>query len=92
MVKTIRHRGLRKLYEKDDRSGLNADHLSRIVAVMINLNVASRPRDSDMPGYHLHPLRGELKGFWSDRISGNYRIIFRMADGDVHDVDLVDYH
>ncbi len=45
-----------------------------------------------MPGYVLHPLKGELKGFWSVRISGNFRLIFRMENGDVYDVNLVDYH
>ncbi|MFP6617274.1 MAG: type II toxin-antitoxin system RelE/ParE family toxin [Candidatus Hydrogenedentota bacterium] len=48
---------------------------------MALLDTAARPRDLDLPGYRLHPLRGELKGFWSVRITGNYRLIFRMEDG-----------
>ena len=50
------------------------------------------PRDIDLPGYRFHPLKGNLKGFWSISVSGNWRIIFRFEDGDVYDVDLVDYH
>ena len=46
----------------------------------------------DLPGYGLHPLRGDLRGMWSISISGNWRITFRFDDGDVYDVDLVDYH
>lgn len=42
--------------------------------------------------YRLHPLRGDLTGFWSVTVSGNWRIIFRFEDGNAFDVDLVDYH
>ncbi len=45
-----------------------------------------------LPGYRLHALKGELVGYWSVRVSANWRILFRMADGDVFDVDLTDYH
>ena len=60
--------------------------------VMDHLDEATSPQDLGLPGYNLHPLRGKLRGFWSIWISGNYRLIFRMEDGDVYDVDLVDYH
>ena len=45
-----------------------------------------------LPGYRLHALKGELAGYWSVRVSANRRILFRMEDGDVFDVDLIDYH
>jgi len=54
--------------------------------------MAVQPSDLDMPGYRLHALKGDRKGFWSVTISGNWRIIFRIVEGDVYDVDLVDYH
>lgn len=92
MIQRIRHRGLKRLYERDDRSGLSAEHVPRIRAVLALLDDALRPSDLDMPGYGLHPLKGEMKGFWSVRISGNFRITFRMEGGDVYDVNLVDYH
>jgi proteic killer suppression protein len=56
------------------------------------LDVSLTPSDLDLPGYALHTLKGDLKGFWSVRVSGNWRIIFRFQDGDVFDVNLVDYH
>lgn len=46
----------------------------------------------DLPGFRLHPLKGELAGFWSVSVSGNWRVIFRFVDGHATDVDLVDYH
>ena len=92
MIKTIRHRGLKRLVQREDRRGLNAEYLARIETVLAILEIAVKPSDLNLPGYHLHPLKGDLKGFWSVRISGNFRLIFRMEDGDVYDINLIDYH
>lgn len=92
MSQTFRHRGLRRLYERGDPSKVRADQVDRIALALADLDVADRPSDLDLPGYRLHPLRGDLKGFWSISISANWRIIFRFAEGDVYDVDLTDYH
>ncbi len=53
---------------------------------------AARPGNMDLPGYRLHPLRGDMDGYWSVVVSRNYRIVFRFDDGEAVDVDLVDYH
>ena len=71
---------------------MRADQAERIGITLADLNAAIRPRDLDLPGYRLHPLKGTLKGFWSVWISANWRIIFRFENGDVFDVDLIDYH
>ena len=92
MIGSFRHRGLRRLYERGDPSRIGADQLDRITLALADLDVASKPSDVDLPGYRLHPLRGDRKGSWSISISGNWRITFRFEDGDVYDVDLVDYH
>lgn len=64
----------------------------RIEDVLARLDGADTSDYLDLPGYGLHQLKGKLKGFWSVKISGNWRIIFRLLDGDVFDVDLIDYH
>jgi toxin HigB-1 len=56
------------------------------------LDAAGVPADLDLPGYRLHPLKGDLKGLWSVTINGNWRITFRIESGNVLDVDLTDYH
>jgi len=66
--------------------------VNRIADVLAHLDRAHRPSDLDLPGYRLHPMRGNLKGTWSVTISGNWRITFRFEDGNAYDVDLVDYH
>ena len=92
VIKTFRHRGLKRLYEKGDTNKLRADQVNRIEDVLAHLDVASRPSEMDFPGYRLHRLKGDLKDVWSVNISANWRITFRFEDGDACDIDLVDYH
>jgi toxin HigB-1 len=56
------------------------------------LDEATGPGNMDLPGFRLHPLKGDLEGYWSVSVSGNWRVIFRFDGGDACDVDLVDYH
>lgn len=86
------HKGLQRLAERDDARGLNAAHVPRIQRVLTDLHQAVAPQDLNRPGYHLHPLKGDRRGQWSIRVSGNYRIIFRFVEGEAVDVDLIDYH
>jgi len=91
MIRSFRHRGLKKLYAGDDRR-VSADQRQRIRDVLFHLDQAHAPTDLDLPGYRLHRLKGELRGLWSVTISGNWRLTFRFEEGDAFDVDLVDYH
>lgn len=92
MIRSFRHRGLKRLYERGDRRRVRADHAARLELALADLDDARRPSDLDLPGYRLHLLRGDRRGFWSISVSGNWRIVFRFHDGDAYDVDLVDYH
>lgn len=92
MIQRFRHRGLKRLYERDDRSGVNAAHVARLERILTLLDVAQRPADIDLPGYRLHPLKGERKGEWSVSVSGNWRVTFRFDEGDVTDLNYEDYH
>jgi len=92
MIRSFRHRGLRLLYQRGDDSKLHAAHRAKIARMLGYLDRARSPRDVDYPGLRLHPLTGELSGFWSVTVSANWRIIFRFDGIDVVDVDLVDYH
>ena len=68
------------------------EHMAKVERVLSRLDVASGPRDMDLPGYRLHSLRGNFEGFFAVTISGNWRLVFRFEDGDARDVDLVDDH
>lgn len=92
MIQNIRHKGLRRFFEKGDASRLNPDHVTKLRLMLTVLENASYIEDINFPGSRLHPLRGNLRGFWSVHVSGNWRIVFRFEDGDVYDVDYLDYH
>jgi len=92
MIRTFRHRALKRLFQDGDANKVRADQRQRIADVLAHLDTAIHPADVDLPGYRLHPLKGDRKGYWSVSISGNWRIVFRFEGGDVFEVDLVDYH
>lgn len=92
MIRSIRHRGLRRLYEQGDQRGIGANTRSRVERILLVLDQAETLEEMDMPGYRLHQLSGSRKGTWSIRVTGNWRITFLFEDGEVFDVDLEDYH
>jgi len=92
VIQSFRHKGLRQLFEKGAAKGIRADHVTKVENILAILNRARRPSDVDLPGFGVHALKGNLKGFWSVTVRANWRIIFRFKDGDVYDVDMLDYH
>lgn len=92
MINSFRHRGLKRLYEQGDRSKLLPTQVNRIEEIIFQLDVSKEALHMNLPGYRLHKLTGELKGFWSVKVSGNFRIIFRFENGNAYEVDLLDYH
>jgi proteic killer suppression protein len=92
VIQNFRHKGLKRLFEDGDRKGIRPDLLDRVENILFVLNRAATPDQMDLPGFRLHPLKGNLKTFWSVTVSANWRIIFRMEGGHASDVDLIDYH
>ena len=80
------------LYEKDDSRRLPAAYLGKIRRILARLEEAGDVPHMALPGFELHPLSGDLRGFWAVSVSGNWRIVFRFEKGNAYDVDLVDYH
>ena len=92
VIKTFRHRGLKRFFEQEDPGKIRADQVSRIADVLAHLDQALRPADLNLPGYRLHRLRGDREGEWAVSVSGNWRLVFEFDGEDATDVDLVDYH
>lgn len=92
MIENIRHKGLRLLFEDDNAAKLTPHLVDRIREVLSLLDAAETLEQMDISGYRLHRLSGDLKDFYSVRISANYRVIFRFQDGSAYDVDFTDYH
>lgn len=92
MIRNIRHRGLKRLYERDDPRKVRSEHVDRLRDVLADLDVATDPKDLDKPGYGLHRLTGDRKGEWSVFVSRNWRVTFWFDGEDAVDVDYEDYH
>ena len=92
MIQSIRHKGLKRLHADDDSRGVIAEHAQKLRDILARLDAAGTAADMDLPGFRLHPLKGEFKGFWAVTVRANWRVIFRFAEGDALDVDYADYH
>lgn len=92
MIHSFRHKGLQRLFVGSQRKGVRPDLIEKIENILAVLSRARVPEDMKLPGFRLHPLKGDLKGFWSVTVRANWRIVFRFQDRHVWDVDLIDYH
>jgi proteic killer suppression protein len=92
VIKSFRHKGLKRLFETGDRRAVSADLADRLRRQLDVLNRARSTRDLNLPGYRLHQLKGNRAGTWSVTVSGNWRVTFTFEGEDAFDVDLEDYH
>ncbi|GMR08669.1 MAG: type II toxin-antitoxin system RelE/ParE family toxin [Gammaproteobacteria bacterium] len=92
MIRSFRHKGLEKFFQKGVKSGIQAKHTSRLRLILGRLNASTTPKDMELPGLKLHELGGRRKGTWSVWVSGNWRVTFRFKAKDAEVVDYEDYH
>lgn len=92
MIKSFRHKGLRRFFETGSTAGITASHATRLRMQLAALDTARTIEDLHLPGYRLHPLKGDRKPQWSITVNGNWRLTFEFVDGDVHLLDYEDYH
>lgn len=92
MIRSFKHKGLKKFYYDDVKSGIKPEHTPRLARILDRLDASVTPQDMDLPGYKLHELKGREKGTWSVWVSGNWRVTFKFDGADVRDVDYQDYH
>ncbi|MEK6789849.1 MAG: type II toxin-antitoxin system mRNA interferase toxin, RelE/StbE family [Pseudomonadota bacterium] len=92
MIKGFRHKGLRRFYEDDSTSGIQAAHAEKLRRILGLLDVAVEPEELNLPSFRLHPLKGNLKDHWSITVNGNWRVTFRFVGVNVELIDYLDYH
>jgi proteic killer suppression protein len=92
MIQNFRHKGLKRLFEKGEVKGVRADRVEKIENIIFVISRARKPQDVDLPGVHLHPLTGDMKGLWAVTVRANWRVTFRFEEGEACDVDLVDHY
>jgi proteic killer suppression protein len=87
-----KHKGLKRLFEDDNPRGVMAEHEQKLRDILARLDAARAITDMEVPGFRLHPLKGELKGSWAVTVRANWRVAFRFEGTDAFDLDYVDYH
>lgn len=92
MIRSFRNKGLKRFFESGDRRGIRPDHATQLARILDRLDASTGPQDMALPGYDLHQLRGDLRGYWAVTVSGNWRVMFRFEGEDAVDVDYLDYH
>ena len=92
MIQKFKHKGLKQLFESGKVSGVNPQHLTRLRYVLALLETAETIEDMDLPGLDPHELKGKRAGTWAVKISGNWRVTFKLRKGDAVDVNYEDYH
>jgi proteic killer suppression protein len=92
MIKSFKHKGLERFYSSGSTRGIQANHANKLRMQLAALDTAQTIEDLDIPGYRLHPLRGNRQGSWSITVSGNWRVTFEFTDGNVYIVNYEDYH
>ena len=92
MIETFRHKGLRRLYEENERSGIRPDLVENVRSILSALAAANRPEDMLLPMFRFHQLTGNRRGTYSVTVKANWRVTFRFQEGAARDVNLEDFH
>jgi len=95
IIRSVRHRGLRRLLEDDNPRFLRQSLVNRVRKILTVLILAEHFDEfvSNAPsGWHAHRLSGDRRGEWSVSVSGNWRITFEEDDGYIDSLNLEDYH
>ena len=92
MIITFRHKGLRRFFEEGRVTGIQPAHAKKLRMLLSALDTATEIDDMDVPGFGLHPLKGDRKGEWAVSVRGNWRLTFEFRDGNAYSLNYEDYH
>jgi proteic killer suppression protein len=92
MIKSFKHKGLKNFFETGSLAGIQAKHAKKLQTQLTTLNKAEDIAEMDFPNWRLHALKGDLAGYWSLTVNGNWRVTFRFEEGHAYIVDYQDYH
>ena len=92
MIVSFAHKGLEVFFLTGSTQGIQAKHAAKLELILDLLDQVERPEQMNFAGSGLHQLKGHLRGHWSVKVSGNWRVTFRLDGGDAHIVNYHDYH
>ena len=92
MIGSFKHRGLKALYDRKTTRYVQPEHMQKLVDILAALDLSRTPKGMNLPGFRLHELKGQKKGYYAVSVSGNWRVTFRFEDGSAVEIDYEDYH
>ncbi len=92
MIKTFKHKGLKLFFETGSAKGIKPGHRQKLRIRLAAIDTATCIDEIDLPGFRLHPLKGDREGLWAIDVSKNWRVVFKLQDGNAYIVDYEDYH
>lgn len=92
VITGFKHKGLEQFFTTGSKAGIQPQHAERLRLILGRLNASTNPKDMNLPGLQLHELRGDRKGTWSAKVSGNWRVTFTFVGKNAADIDYEDYH
>jgi proteic killer suppression protein len=92
VIRSFKHKGLDAFFRTGSKAGIQPAHAAKLRVQLTALDFAKRVEDLSAPGWRLHPLKGDLKGYYSITVNGNWRLIFKFNNGEAELIDYLDYH
>ena len=92
MIKSFKHKGLKKYFQTGSVAGIQAKHQSKLRMQLTAIDTAQVIDDINLPGFKLHPLKGDRNEIWSITVNGNWRITFEFIDSNAYILNYEDYH
>lgn len=92
MIKNFVHKGLESYYYAGTKKSIQAKYAQKLADILDRLGASVDVGDMKYPGSDLHQLKGKMKGKWTVKVSGSWRIVFNFKEGDAYNVDYIDYH
>jgi len=92
VIKSFAHKGLEDFFFNGSKKGIQARHAQKLADILDRLNASNLVTDMNYPGANLHQLKGKMKGLWTVKVTGNWRIVFSFKEGNAYNVDYRDYH
>lgn len=92
MIKSFKHKGLKKFFETGSQAGIQTKHAAKLRMQLAAIDTATLINDMNLPSFNLHELKGNRKGIWSITVNGNWRITFEFVNGHAYILNYEDYH
>ena len=92
-IKSFSHKGLKKFFYDDDKSGINPSHIIKVGFMLDAIDSSHHPKDlKAIYQNKFSEKKGSGEGVYSIEVNGNWRITFQIVDDGAIFLDYRDYH